>query len=172
MASNMTRNLVVTALVTVLVAGFVIAARFLTGTVIPPVDAYAEGKRILFIHTEASDPNVAALLTRMKGSPVVVVPSLAGTPKEMLSPVYVFKNGVPGEGPFKFQPDVFDNPPGTSGYTPLRELVLVAWKDAGKARELKSADEVRKAAERAELVLERPGVVINMPFLTWPGGQR
>src|SRR3970040_1221423 len=107
MAPNMTRNLAVTALVAVLVAGFVIAARFLTGTVVPPVDAYAEGRRILFVHTEASDSNVAALLTKMKGSPVVVVPSLARAPKEMLAPVYVFKNGIAGEGPFQFQPGVF-----------------------------------------------------------------
>ena len=172
MATNLIRNMVITALVAVLVAGFVIAARFYTGTVVPPVDAYLDGERILFIHTEASDPGVAALLTKMKGSPVVVVPSLAKVPKEILTPAYVFKNGVPGEGPFKFQPDVFDHPPGSKGYTPLRELNLVTWKDERKARELKHADEVRKAAESGEIAVEKPGVVINMPLLTWPGGRR
>ena len=172
MATNLIRNMVITALVAVMVAGFVIAARFYTGTVVPPVDAYLDGERILFIHTEASDPGVAALLTKMKGSPVVVVPSLAKVPKEILTPVYVFKNGVPGEGPFKFQPDVFDHPPGSKGYTPLRELNLVTWKDERKARELKHADEVRKAAESGEIAVEKPGVVINMPLLTWPGGRR
>ena len=172
MGSNLVRNMVITALVAVLVGGFVIAARFYTGTVVPPVDAYLDGQRILFIHTEASDAGVAALLTKMKGSPVVVVPSLAKVPKETLTPVYVFKNGVPGEGPFKFQPDVFDHPPGTSGYTPLRELNLVTWKDAARARELRSAEDVKKAAANAQIAIERPGVVINMPFLTWPGGQR
>lgn len=172
MASNLIRNIVITALVAVLVGGFVIAARFYTGTVVPPVDAYLDGQRILFIHTEASDPGVAALLTKMKGSPVVVVPSLAKVRKETLTPVYVFKNGVPGEGPFKFQPDVFEHAPGASGYTPLRELNLVTWKDVRKARELKHADEVRKAAEGGEITIDKPGVVINMPLLTWPGGQR
>jgi hypothetical protein len=172
MAANLIRNIVITALVAVLIAGFVIAARFYTGTVVPPVDAYLDGERILFIHTEASDPGVAALLTKMKGSPVVVVPSLVKVPKEILTPVYVFKNGVPGEGPFKFQPDVFEHAPGASGYTPLRELNLVSWKDASRARELRSAEEVKKAAANAEIAIERPGVVINMPFLTWPGGQR
>ena len=172
MTSNLIRNIVITALVAVLIAGFVIAARFYTGTVVPPVDAYLDGERILFIHTEASDPGVAALLTKMKGSPVVVVPSLAKAPKEMLAPVYVFKNGVAGEGPFKFQPDVFDGAPGAKGYSPLRELNLVTWKDERKARELKHADEVRKAAESGEITIDRPGVVVNMPLLTWPGGRR
>jgi hypothetical protein len=165
-------NFAITVLVGVLVAGFVIAARFYTGTVVPPVDAYIDGKRMLFIHTEASDPAVAALLTRMKGSPVFVVPELAKLPTEMTAPVYVFKNGVSGEGPFKFQPDVFDNPPGAKGYTPLRALHLVTWKDGANARELRHADAVRMAAANDEIVIERPGVVINMPFLTWPGGRR
>jgi hypothetical protein len=172
MASNLIRNIVITALVAVLIAGFVIAARFYTGTVVPPVDAYLDGERILFIHTEASDPGVAALLTQMKGSPVVVVPSLAEAPKEMLAPVYVFKNGVAGEGPFKFQPDVFDGGPGAKGYSPLRELNLVTWKDERKARELRRADEVVQAAASGEITIDKPGVVINMPLLTWPGGQR
>ncbi len=139
---------------------------------IPPVKAYTEGKEIRFIHTEASDPKVAELLTEMMRSPVLVVPSLAQAPKEILADVYVFKNGVKGSGPFGFQPDVFDNPPGTDGYRPLRSVLVVTWKNEKAARELRSAAEV-KAAERAgEITVERPGVVVNMPLLTWPGGRR
>ncbi|MBI2365082.1 MAG: hypothetical protein HYV01_08775 [Deltaproteobacteria bacterium] len=139
---------------------------------VPPVKAYTEGKEIRFIHTEASDPKVAELLTEMMRSPVLVVPSLAQAPKEILADVYVFKNGVKGSGPFGFQPDVFDNPPGTDGYRPLRSVLIVTWKHEKAARELRSAAEV-KAAERAgEITIDRPGVVVNMPLLTWPGGRR
>lgn len=168
----MTRNIIVTVLVAVIVTGFVIATRFYTGTVVPPVDGYLEGSRIRFLHTEASDPKVAELLTGMMGSPVLVVPSLAKAPEEMLGKVYVFTNGVAGGGPFKFQSDVFDSPPGSAGYTPLRALHLLAWKDEGAARELKSAAEVEEAVRRGELAVERPGVVINMPLVTWPDGTR
>ena len=168
----MKRNLIVTALIAVIIAGFVLGARYLFGTVVPPVDGFAEGERIRFIHTEASDPQVAELLTKMKGSPVIVVPELARVPKETLANVYVFKNGVKGSGPFEFQPDVFDNPPGTKEYSPLRALNLLAWKNEGAARELRSAAEVKKAIDAGELVVEQPAVVINMPLLTWPGGYR
>lgn len=168
----MKRNLIVTALMAVVIVGFVLSARFLFGTVVPPVDGYTEGEHIRFIHTEASEPRVAELLTRMKGSPVIVVPELAKAPRELLANVYVFKNGVKGDGPLKFQPDVFDNPPGTNGYRPLRALNLVTWRNEGAARELKSAAEVKKAIDAGELVAEQPGVVINMPLLTWPGGNR
>jgi hypothetical protein len=168
----MKRNLFVTATVAVIIAGFVIAARFLFGAVVPPVDGFTEGERIRFIHTEASDPQVAKLLTKMKGSPVIVVPELAKVPKELLTNVYVFKNGVKGNGPFEFQADVFDHPPGTKGYSPLRALNLVSWKNEAAAREFRSAAEVRKAIEAGEVQVERPGVVVNMPLLTWPGGNR
>ena len=168
----MKRNLIVTALTAVIIAGFVLGARYLFGTVVPPVDGFAEGERIRFIHTEASDPQVAELLTKMKGSPVIVVPELARVPKETLANVYVFKNGVKGSGPFEFQPDVFDNPPGTKEYSPLRALNLLAWKNEGAARELRSAAEVKKAIDAGDLVVEQPGVVVNMPLLTWPGGYR
>jgi hypothetical protein len=168
----MKRNLIVTAMIAVIIVGFVIAARFLFGAVVPPVDGFTEGQRIRFIHTEASEPQVAELLTKMMGSPVIVVPELAKAPKELLANVYVFKNGVKGSGPFEFQPDVFDNPPGTQGYTPLRALNLLTWKNEAAARELRSAADVRKAIDAGELAVEQPGVVINMPLLTWPGGNR
>jgi len=145
---------------------------FLNPVGIPPIRGYMEGEKIRFIHTEASDAKVAELLTDMMGSPVLVVPSLAQAPKAALSNVYVFTNGIRGEGPFRFQPDVFDNPPGTAGYSPLRALNLVAWKKEESARELKTAAEVKRAVNRGEMTVERPGVVVNMPMLTWPGGRR
>jgi hypothetical protein len=91
----------------------------------------------------------------------------------MLANVYVFTNGVKkGEGPFKFQADVFDRPPGTEGYSPLRAVNLVTWKDERRARELLSAAEVKAAEAAGEIDIERPGAVVNMPLLTWPGGRR
>src|SRR6187397_994462 len=77
---------------------------------LPAGKAYAEGKEIYFVHTEASDAGVAEKLTTMMKSPVVHVPSLANVPDESLANVYVFTNGLEGSGPFGFQADVFDNP--------------------------------------------------------------
>ncbi len=158
----------------------VIAASLFTGyavayalkPAVPNVKAYLDGREILFQHTEVSDPKVAQLLTEMMKSPVLVVPALAQAPATMLANVYVFTNGVRGGGPFKFQPDVFDNPPGSEGYRPLRAIHLVKWENERAARVLKSADEVRAAEKAGEIVIERPGVVANMPLVTWPGGSR
>ncbi|MDQ3418600.1 MAG: hypothetical protein M3541_07415 [Acidobacteriota bacterium] len=185
----MARNVVVTTIVAVIMGGFVLAYTTISPDAqsgmsgmkqdaskaprFPPVSGYAEGQEVYFIHSEASDPKIAKMLTNMMGgSPVLVVESLAKAPKEMMATVYVFGNGVKGGGPMGFQPDVFDHPPGTPGYSPLRAIHQVRWKDPSAARELESAEEVRRAEASGEIAIATPGIVVNMPMLTWPGGKR
>lgn len=143
---------------------------------VPPVFGYYGGEQVFFIHTEASDPEIAQTLEGMMGSPVPVVESLAAVPEDARSPVYVFTNGVaPTDtpaGPLGFQPDVFVTAPGDEDYTPLRELVLVTWAGDAEPRLLTSAEEVTEAEGAGEVSLEQPGVVVNIPLLTWPGGER
>ncbi len=143
---------------------------------IPPVTGYSEGQEILFIHTETSDPKIAKILTDMMGgSPVLVVPALAKARKELLAPVYVFTNGKTGDGPtgpLGGQADIFEHPPGDKGYRPLRAVTLVTWKEAMAARVLKSMAELRIVIDSGAVSIKQTGVVVNMPFLTWPGGKR
>jgi hypothetical protein len=139
---------------------------------LPAGKAFAEGKEIFFVHTEASDEAVAKLLSDMMTSPVLHVPALANVPAEALANVYVFDNGLEGMGPFGFQADVFDNPPGTDGYSPLRRVNVVTWVDPAKARMLTSVAEIMSAVDAGEVTIAQPGVVVNMPFVVWDGGQR
>lgn len=145
------------------------------GPTVPLVMGFSGGEEILFLHTEASDAKIATLLSEMMGSPVFFVPALALIPPEAKARVYVFTNGVAPDGPrgpFGFQPDVFPNPPGDEGYTPLREVIRVTWADPQSARVLRSAAEVMGAALNGELALEPTGIIVNMPIVKWPGGQR
>jgi hypothetical protein len=139
---------------------------------LPAGKAWAEDKEIYFVHTEASDADVAGKLTNMMKSPVIYVPSLAKMPADALAQVYVFTNGLAGKGPFGFQADVFGTPPGTDGYSPLRNINAVTWTDPAKARELKSVAEVMAAKDAGEVTIAQPGVVVNMPFVVWDGGKR
>lgn len=143
-----------------------------TTVILPAGRAYSDGKDIYFIHTEASDADIAQLLTDMMKSPVLFVPSLTNIPADFLANVYVFTNGIKGMGPLGFAPDVFDKPPGAEGYSPLRRLNLVTWADESISRELKSSAEVLAAEGAGEIIIEQPGVVINMPFVVWDGGKR
>ncbi len=138
----------------------------------PPVKGLYRGKDVLFIHTEASDRQVAEMLTMMMGPKVLLVPTLAKIPQDLLGDVFVFISGVKDGGPFGFQPDVFSSVPGDPRYTPLRAVTLVAWRDRVQARTLGSVEEIQEAARKGEVTLKLPGVVVNMPILVWPGGQR
>lgn len=139
---------------------------------LPAGKAYADGKEIYFVHTEVSDADIAALLTTMMDSPVLEVPGLADVPDSALANVFVFDNGLGGMGPLGFQADVFDNPPGSEGYSPLRKLSVVTWVDPAKAREMKSVADILQAEQAGEVTIAQPGVVINMPFVVWDGGKR
>ncbi len=143
---------------------------------VPAVTGYSEGQEILFIHTETSDPKIAKILTDMMGgSPVLVVPALAKAPPDLLARVYVFTNGKTGDGPtgpLGGQADIFEHPPGDAGYRPLRAVTLVTWEDVTAARVLKSTAELQRVIDSGALSIKEAGVVVNMPFLTWPGGKR
>jgi hypothetical protein len=139
---------------------------------VPAGLAYAEGKEIYFTHTEASDSGIAEKLTDMMKSPVLYVPSLAQVPESAQANVYVFENGVTGKGPLGFQPDVFNNPPGADGYSPLRQIILTKWADGVTATELKSEADILQAETDGKLTTTKTGVVVNMPFLVWDGGKR
>ena len=138
----------------------------------PLVKGYYDGGELFFIHTEASDRQVATMMTEMMGPQVVLVPRLADTPASLREEIYVFQNGVEGMGPFGYQPDVFSSVPGTEGYSPMRAIHLVNWNEDAVPRELRSIDEVRAAASRGEVTINESGVVVNMPVLVWPGGHR
>lgn len=144
-----------------------------TGTFAPLVGGFYNGGEIRFIHTEASDPDVARMLTEMMGGPqVVLVPELANAPDGLLANVYVFTNGVAGMGPFGFQPDIFDSVPGEAGYRPLRRVNLATWSEGATPRALRSVAELQAAEAGGEVTITLPGIVVNMPILVWPGGHR
>ena len=57
-------------------------------------------------------------------------------------------------------------------YTPLRRVVFVTWKEGRRARARRSAEEIQQAVRQGAVQLATPRIVVNMPMLTWPGGQR
>jgi len=142
---------------------------------LPAVTGLFDRDEVLFVHSEASDPEVAEMLSDMMDSPVVLVPELTKVPDESLGNVFVFTNGVQpsgARGPMGFQPDVFDSSPTEAAYSPLRAVNLVTWSDDSEPRLLRSLEEIEVARRNGELSIKETDVVVNMPFLEWPGGER
>jgi hypothetical protein len=137
---------------------------------LPLTQGYANGHEVFYISTEASDRDLAELMTNVTGARVVYAHSLANTPPAALSNIYAFKNGIEGSGPLGFQPNVADSEPGNARYSPLWRIVLAEWKEGITPVELKSEQEILAAVQEGKLTIEPTKMVVNCPFIQWDGG--
>ncbi|MDQ3872516.1 MAG: hypothetical protein M3258_02775 [Thermoproteota archaeon] len=137
---------------------------------LPLTPGYANGHEVFYISTEASDKDLAALMTNWTGARVTFAPSLANTPPAALANIYAFKNGIRGSGPLGFQPNVADSEPGNVRYSPLWRIVLVQWKQGVTPTELKSERDITSALQEGNLTIEPTKMVVNCPFIQWEGG--
>jgi hypothetical protein len=137
---------------------------------LPLTQGYANGHEVFYISTEASDRDLAELMTNATGARVVYAPSLANTPPAALSNIYAFKNGIEGSGPLGFQPNVADSEPGNARYSPLWRIVLAEWKEGITPVELRSEQGILAAVQEGKLTIEPTKMVVNCPFIQWDGG--
>lgn len=137
---------------------------------IPLTKGYVKGSEVFYISTEASDKDLADHLTNITGFRVVYAPALKGTPADALAQIYAFENGIKGEGPLGFQPNVADSQPGDLNYSPLWAVNIVKWNDSSTPRELKSQTEILAAQKNDELTVTPSGFVVNCPFVKWNMG--
>lgn len=137
---------------------------------IPLMKGYEDGNDIFFIGTDVSDKDLAAQLTNMTGFKVNHAPLLAQTPQDARGQVYVFENGVEGNGPLGFQLPVTNAKPEDEGYSPLQQINLVRWTDELAATELKSVEEVMEHEGMGHLAINQTGMIANHSAIKWNGG--
>jgi hypothetical protein len=136
---------------------------------VPLMKGYENGNEIFFIGTDVSDKGVAAMLTNLTGFKVNFAPLLAQTPQDARGQMYIFENGVKGDGPLGFQLPVTNAKPGDEGYSPLQQVNLVRWTDQSAAVELKSVEEVMKHEGMGHLVVNQTNIIANHPAIKWEG---
>jgi hypothetical protein len=139
---------------------------------IPMIDAYYNGERVYFIHTEISDASMAQMMSMMVNFPTLHVSELQKIPQDDLANIYVFTNGVPGMGPygggpFMYQIDIFDSIPGESSYSQFRNPHLVTWNEGANPRVLTSIEQLLDAEKNGELTIQPTENVVNVPMIVW-----
>jgi hypothetical protein len=137
---------------------------------IPLIKGYENGNEIFFIGTDVSDENFATMGTNWTGFKVNHAPLLVQTPEDARGQVYIFENGVQGNGPLGFQVPVTNAKPGDEGYSPLQQVNFVRWTDQSAAVELKSVEEVMEHEGMGHLAVNQTDVVANHPAVKWNGG--
>ena len=130
-----------------------------------------DGERLLYILTDASDAEWSETVSELQGWRVEVAAPLASAPEDTLNTMYVFTNGVAGEGLYGYQDEVFAYTPDQEEYNALSKMIEVTWRPGQKQAPLEFASDVQDAIEAGRMTMEDAGIVVNAPQIVWPGGQ-
>lgn len=130
-----------------------------------------DGERLLYVLTDASDAEWAEDMSERQEWRVEVAPPLADAPAETLNTMYVFTNGIGGDGLYGYQDEVFAYTPDQEEYNALSKMVEVTWRPGQTQAPLEYASDVQDAIEAGRVTMKDDGVVVNAPQIVWPGGQ-
>jgi len=119
-----------------------------------------DGSTIYYIATDASVKKVSDELG------VVFVNRTAPTLKSgSSSDLYVFTNGIKGNGPMGYQASIASTNAGDEAYSLLWRIQTVTWGNPAQAQFLTSLDEITEHAKQGHLKTEVAGVIVNCPFV-------
>jgi len=130
------------------------------------------GNQILYIITDGSDKDYVTTLSEKQGWNVELASAIANVPEDALQKLFIFKNGIKGDGIYGFQDEVFSSTPSQeSQYSALSSVIEVTWKIGQKEILFESAAEVITAEEGGRIEFNETGIVLNTPQIVWPDGQ-
>ena len=130
------------------------------------------GSDVYYIITDSSDQEYADMIGGMQGWRVELAPLLEETPDSALEKIYVFSEGIHGDGLLGYQQEVFSSTPAQADeYSELREVITVTWNPARIPVELVSEEEIITALAVSDIEIDKSGVVLNAPQIVWPEGQ-
>jgi len=139
---------------------------------IPLHKAFFDGKSVYYIITDTNDKTHAKAISEKQRWKVEIAPPLSKTPKESLSDVYMFLNGIEGNGTRGFQDEIFSSTPAqTEQYSAIRSVTHITWKDDQEPEVLDSVQKILDAQKEDKIELEKTNAIINMPQIVWPDGQ-
>ncbi|MFB5602120.1 MAG: hypothetical protein ACE5Q8_04500 [Nitrosopumilus sp.] len=138
---------------------------------IPMHKGMHNGNEILYIITDASDKDYVNTISEKQELNIQLSKSLKNIPENNLQKIFLFKNGIEGDGLFGFQTDIFSETPQQSNYSPLGSLIEVTWKSGQKEIIFESAADIIDAEQSGRIKFNETNVVVNTPQIKWPGGQ-
>lgn len=140
--------------------------------IIPMHKGIYEGNQTLYIITDGSDKNYTKSISDNQEWNIEFAPVLADIPENVLEKLYVFNNGINGDGINGFQNEVFSSTPSQeSKYSALNSIIEVTWKVGQKVMEFESAADIIEAEEDGRIKFNATGIVLNTPQIIWPDGQ-
>lgn len=139
---------------------------------IPMHKGIYEGNQVLYIITDGSDEDYAKIISEKQEWNIELASVLADVPENTLQKLFIFKNGVKGDGIYGFQNEVFSSTPSQeSQYSALNSIIEVTWKVGQKEIEFESATDIIAAEEGGRIEFNEKRIILNTPQIIWPDGQ-
>lgn len=127
---------------------------------------------LFYIITDSNDQEFAKMITEKQNWKVELAPPIVNSPDTPIQKMYVFTNGVSGNGIYGFQDEVFSNTPTQeSEYSPLSSVTEVSWKKGQNKTILESSEEILKAEEGGRIEFKETDIILNTPQIKWSEGQ-
>lgn len=125
------------------------------------------GSQILYIITDSSSAALAAQISSMQNWTIQYTEIEA---PEGIGRIYLFDNGIYGDGLHGFQDEVFSTAP-DHNYTSLAHVHTVSWRPGQNAQTLHSVPDIMEAHESGRIKINDTGIILNAPHIAWPQGQ-
>ena len=140
---------------------------------IPMHKGIYDGNQVLYIITDGSDEDYTKIISEKQEWNIELASVLADVPESTLQKLFIFKNGVKGDGIYGFQNEVFSSTPSQkSQYSALNSIIEVTWKVGQKEIEFKSATDIIAAEEGGRIEFNEKRIVLNTPQIIWPDGSK
>lgn len=130
-------------------------------------------KELYYIITDASDKEYAEIITQKQNWQVQLSLPLSNVTKDVLGKIYIFKNGLHGDGIYGYQDEVFSSTPQQiEEYNTLRYVTDISWKVGQKPQVLDTEEKILQAKNQGRIEFEeKKNVILNTPQIIWPEGK-
>ena len=139
--------------------------------IIPMHKGIYNGHEIFYIITDASDKDYVNTISENQKWDIQLSTIINDMPENNLQKLFIFKNGIQGDGIFGFQNEIFSSTPKQSDYTALGSIIEVTWKTGQKQIIFESASDIINAEKSGRIKFNETNVIVNTPQIVWPDGQ-
>jgi hypothetical protein len=137
---------------------------------IPLHKGTVNGKTVYYIITDSSNNLVASTISDKQNWKVQLSPVLAHVPSTSFGNIFIFTNGITGNGTRGYQNDVLSFSPSDEHYSPLSKVVEVSWNVGRGPFILNSTQTILEANMTGKIKLTVTDTIMNTPQVVWEGG--
>jgi len=139
--------------------------------IIPMHKGIHNGNEILYIITDASDKNYVKTISEKQEWNIQLSKSIKSISENNFQKIFIFKNGIKGDGIFGFQNEIFSSTPEQLDYTALGSIIEVTWKPGQNEITFESALDVIDAEKSGRIKFNETNVILNTPQIKWSDDQ-